>query len=107
VRALLLSLAGGEGLGIDAHASWYAPGSFLGPHNDADLAGARRWAWVLHMTRDWREEWGGLLRFTDSPPIVPRFNALTLFRVPREHEVTRVSAGAPPGRYALTGWFTF
>ncbi|MEA2999892.1 MAG: SM-20-related protein [Sphingomonadales bacterium] len=102
--AVRARLAGFFNAPIEAHASWYGPGCFLSSHNDADPEGARERAWVLHMTHSWREEWGGVLRFASGETVVPRFNMLTLFDVPREHEVTRVANDAPAGRYALAGW---
>jgi Rps23 Pro-64 3,4-dihydroxylase Tpa1-like proline 4-hydroxylase len=90
---------------VDAHASWYGPGCFLSAHDDAGPDETREQAWVLHMARDWHAEHGGLLRFAGGETIVPGFNMLTLFDVPREHEVTSVAADAPAGRYALAGWF--
>jgi Rps23 Pro-64 3,4-dihydroxylase Tpa1-like proline 4-hydroxylase len=101
VRARIVDLFGAP---IEAHASWYGPGCFLTSHNDAEPDGGRERAWVLHMTRDWREEWGGVLRFGNGETILPRYNVLTLFDVPRDHEVTRVVDDAPAGRYALAGW---
>lgn len=101
VRARVVAQFGAP---VEAHASWYGPGCFLGTHNDAEPEGGRERAWVLHMTRGWRLEWGGLLRFGSGECLVPGFNALTLFDVPRDHEVTPVAGAAPAGRYALAGW---
>jgi hypothetical protein len=101
VRSRIAALFGGP---VEAHASWYGPGCFLGRHNDAEPDGGRERAWVLHMTRGWRPEWGGLLNFASGESLVPRFNVLTLFDVPRDHEVTPVVDAAPAGRYALAGW---
>lgn len=92
------------GAPVEAHASYFGPGCFLGTHNDAEPDGRRERAWVLHMTRDWRPEYGGLLRFADGETVVPGFNLLTLFDVPLDHEVTPVADSAPAGRYALAGW---
>lgn len=89
---------------VEVHASWYGPGCFLGMHNDAEPDGGRERAFVLHMTRGWRAEHGGLLRFGTGETVVPGFNVLSLFDVPRDHEVTGVAEGAPAGRYALAGW---
>ena len=37
--------------------------------------------------------------------VVPRFNTLVAFRVPRWHAVERVAAGARAPRLSLFGWF--
>ena len=94
----------------DGQATLYAPGNFLWPHNDEETARCRRVAYVLNMTRgDWRPQWGGYLNFFDSEwnverAIRPRFNSLNLFAVPAWHSVSEVTAAAPVGRFAITGW---
>lgn len=94
----------------DAQASLYAAGHFLTEHDDFMASEGRRLAYVLHMTRDWRPDWGGNLNFLDaagniSRGFMPRFNTLNLFMVPMRHQVSVVAAFAPRGRYAITGWF--
>ena len=37
--------------------------------------------------------------------LVPRFNTLCAFRVPRWHSVEPVAAGAPRARMSIFGWF--
>lgn len=95
----------------DAQATLYAPGNFLAQHNDSHMAEGWRIAYVLNFTlEEWRTEWGGYLNFYDEDGDVvagyrPRFNALNMFAVPQQHEVTYVPPYAPVGRYAITGWF--
>lgn len=95
----------------DAQATLYAPGQFLGMHDDSEETAGRRIAYVLNLCQeDWRPDWGGYLQFYDDDGNVtagyrPRFNALNLFAVPQRHNVTPVPPYAPIGRFAITGWF--
>ena len=99
----------------DGQATLYNRGHFLARHDDAEAAKGRRVAYVLNLCGDpdgapWRPEWGGMLQFlTDAgvpeETLLPRFNALNLFRVPIGHHVTSVASFAPVSRYAVTGWF--
>jgi SM-20-related protein len=95
----------------NAQATRYSRGDFLTWHTDGPNR-ARKAAYVINLARDWREEWGGLLQFSDrqdpgqtvAESYVPVFNSLSLFRVPAWHQVSRVSEAAPHARYAVTGW---
>ncbi len=94
----------------DAQATWYGHGHFLTLHDDADTEAGRRVAYVINMTRDWREADGGYLLFLDQSGDVemgfcPRFNTLNLFSVPQRHLVSYVPRYAQGRRYAITGWF--
>ena len=99
----------------DGQATLYRPGHFLARHDDSEPARGRRVAYVLNLCGDpdgapWRPEWGGMLQFltNDGSPdetLLPRFNALNLFRVPQPHHVTSVASFAPLTRFAVTGWF--
>jgi hypothetical protein len=94
----------------DAQATLFAPGQFLGVHNDSHVAEGWRIAYVMNFTRDWHEDWGGYLLFYDEDGDVvagfrPRYNALNLFAVPQRHNVTYVPPWSPVGRFAITGWF--
>lgn len=94
----------------DAQASLYAPDCFLNRHSDAQSQEGWTVAYVLGLTRDWRPEFGGTLQFLDDDGnttlgLLPQFNTLNLFAVPRWHMVTHVPPYAPIGRYAITGWF--
>ena len=94
----------------DAQATRFQPGDFLTSHDDNVAGKNRRFAYVLSLSEGWRAEWGGLLHFTDeagatvSRSIVPRFNALSLFRVPQRHHVGCVAPYAPKARVSITGW---
>jgi Rps23 Pro-64 3,4-dihydroxylase Tpa1-like proline 4-hydroxylase len=93
----------------DGQATAYGPGDFLTGHDD-DVAGKNRLAaYVYGLTPNWRVEYGGLLLFHETHDrtvsgLAPRFNSLDLFRVPRRHSVSQVTAAAPHHRYAVTGW---
>ena len=95
---------------LDGQATLYKAGDFLRPHTDAESQRGRLVAYVLNLTAgEWRPEWGGALSFINDDggageKLLPRFNSLSLFRVPQWHEVSRVSPAAPIGRYAVTGW---
>ena len=94
----------------DAQATLFAPNQFLGLHTDSHVGEGWRVAYVLNLTRDWHEDWGGYLLFYDEEGDVvagykPRFNALNLFAVPQRHSVTYVPPFSPVGRFAITGWF--
>lgn len=94
----------------DAQATLFGQQQFLSLHQDVSDQG---WlvAFVFSFaTVDWRPDWGGYLNFYDDDGDVvhgyrPRFNALNMFRVPRHHNVSFVPGFAPPGRFAVTGWF--
>ncbi len=95
----------------DGQATAYGTGDFLTGHDD-NVAGRRRTtACVFGLTPQWRLEWGGLLLFHDLGSrdvhgMVPQFNTLDLFAVPRYHSVSQVSPAAPRRRYAITGWLS-
>ncbi|MEJ6595277.1 2OG-Fe(II) oxygenase family protein [Parasphingorhabdus sp.] len=109
--SLIREITGDDSLvKADGQATLYAPGHFLGVHDDSHVAEGWKIAYVLNLAiGDWRPEWGGYLNFLDDDGDViagfrPRFNALNLFRVPQRHEVTFVPPFAPSGRLAITGW---
>lgn len=94
---------------IDAQATRYRPGQFLRTHNDEHSGEQRLFAYVLNLTRRWQADWGGLLHFVDAEDRVfdtfmPRWNSLTIFRVPVRHTVSIVADWAGEDRYAITGW---
>lgn len=93
----------------DAQATRYIPGCFLRKHSDYEEGKGREVAYVLNLTRDWYPEFGGLLQFLDehddvSDTFSPRFNTMSLFRVPMWHQVSYVVPYATQARYAITGW---
>lgn len=96
---------------INAQATRYRPGHFLNEHNDVDAFEGRRYAYVLNLTAPgWKPEWGGTLRFPASGAHVERslspvWNSLSIFRVPRLHEVLPVAPQALLPRLAITGWW--
>eukprot|EP00931_Biecheleriopsis_adriatica_P038189 TRINITY_DN21902_c0_g1_i1.p1 TRINITY_DN21902_c0_g1~~TRINITY_DN21902_c0_g1_i1.p1 ORF type:complete len:848 (-),score=186.14 TRINITY_DN21902_c0_g1_i1:58-2601(-) len=66
----------------------------------------RKIALICYLTKDWSAEYGGCLvdNLADGPrAIVPEFNSLVAFLVPREHWVSEMKPGAP-FRYTLFGW---
>jgi Rps23 Pro-64 3,4-dihydroxylase Tpa1-like proline 4-hydroxylase len=93
---------------VEAQATRYARGHFLTAHDDDRKDGKRLAAYVLHMTRGWRADFGGVLQFINAngniEGFTPAFNSLTLFKVPMMHSVSMVTPFAPAGRYAVTGW---
>lgn len=108
--ALLRRVTGFEEIAFaDGQATRYLAGHFLTGHDDEVEGKNRLAAYVLGFTPLWRTEWGGLLQFHTEDgdvarALMPRFNAMSLFRVPQLHSVSPVApyAGAP--RYSVTGW---
>lgn len=93
----------------DAQGTAYSPGDFLTGHDDRIEGKDRRAAYVLGLTPVWRTEWGGLLLFHEpdghvSRGLMPTFNSLNLFAVPKMHSVSEVTRAAAYRRYAVTGW---
>jgi 2-oxoglutarate-Fe(II)-dependent oxygenase superfamily protein len=106
-------------------ASWYLPGDHSLPHTDA-LAGVtatfasgsntnrqitfhRQVAFVWHLAKDWRSEWGGALFWCPKALYLPPvFNTLLLFNVGPDtsHFVTQVSPYAQAKRLTINGWWT-
>lgn len=109
-RKLLRDISGLTAIRFaDAQATAYSPGDFLTEHDDAVDGKGRLAAYVLNLTPQWRLEWGGLLVFHpegehQARALVPGFNRLNLFRVPRAHSVSEVTRAAAYRRYAVTGW---
>lgn len=96
---------------VSAIAARYRAGHFLMPHNDRVGNEDRAFAYVFNLSHDWRADWGGLLQFVDTEQqlvletMTPRWNSLSLFRVPQMHLVTPVAPWAKSPRYSITGWF--
>lgn len=93
-------------------ASLYLPGDHSLPHNDVaatDDDVNRQVAFVWHLAKDWRPEWGGALYWCSKAAYLPpAFNTLYLFNVGPEsnHFVTHVSPYAQGRRLAINGWWT-
>jgi Rps23 Pro-64 3,4-dihydroxylase Tpa1-like proline 4-hydroxylase len=93
----------------DAQATRYVAGHFLRRHNDMNEDDGRLCAYVINLSRGWQADWGGLLQFLDHEgdvvrTLMPRFNTISLFRVPADHCVSPVAPFATGARYAITGW---
>ena len=106
----VLNLAHGELVMVGAQATRYLPGQFLRLHDDHHAVENRRYAYVVNLSRDWEADWGGMLHFVAADGSVeevfmPRFNSLSLFRVPHRHFVGLVSPWAKQPRLAITGWW--
>jgi Rps23 Pro-64 3,4-dihydroxylase Tpa1-like proline 4-hydroxylase len=94
---------------INARASRYRPGQFLRRHSDINSIEGRMYAYVINLSKDWQADWGGLLQFIDDDgrvveTFLPRWNSLSLFRVPAGHAVSLVAPWADQDRLAITGW---
>jgi Rps23 Pro-64 3,4-dihydroxylase Tpa1-like proline 4-hydroxylase len=93
-------------------ASWYLPGDHSLPHDDAIASSAeanRQLAFVWHLAKDWRSEWGGALFWCSRALYLrPLFNTFVLFNVGPDtsHFVTQVSPYAQSKRLAINGWWT-
>lgn len=95
---------------VSAQCTRYRPGQFLMPHDDEDAHEGRRYAYVLNLSREWQADWGGQLQFLDAEgrvlqTLLPRWNSLSVFRVPQRHQVTLVAPWAARPRHAITGWW--
>ena len=95
---------------VGAQATRYLPGQFLRQHDDRHEDEARRYAYVLNLSHEWQADWGGLLHFVDRDgapdgAFLPRFNSLSLFKVPAQHHVGVVAPWARQPRFAITGWW--
>jgi len=93
----------------DAQATRYIAGHYLRQHNDHNEKEGRLCAYVINLTRNWHADWGGLLQFLNeegevTETFMPRFNSISMFRVPVHHCVSPVASFATGARYAITGW---
>lgn len=96
----------------DAQATLYRPGDFIGLHVDqSDESVERAAAYTLGFTGRWRSDWGGQLLFHDpqtgdvTSGLIPRWNTLTVFKVPTLHSVAPVAPYAQGARLSVVGWF--
>ncbi len=95
----------------DGQVTAYGAGDFLTGHDDDLASSGRKVAFVLGLTPQWRLEWGGLLLFhelggVDCAGLIPQFNTLDLFSIPRYHSVSMVTRAAPRRRFSVTGWLS-
>jgi SM-20-related protein len=93
----------------NAQATRYRPGHFLTRHQDKNQLEDRSYAYVIGLTKNWNADWGGLLQFQNdegevTQTLMPRWNSLSLFKVPQSHTVSLVSPFATEDRLAITGW---
>jgi SM-20-related protein len=108
---LARTLTGEAGITFaDGQVTRYRAGHFLTLHDDHAEDRERIAAFVLNLTPRWGADYGGQLQFVDAQgrvehSLVPRFNALVVFRVPRPHLVSAVAPFVADSRYAITGWF--
>ena len=94
---------------MNAQATRYRAGHFLKLHDDFNAEEGRLYAYVINLTREWKADWGGLLQFLDAEgrvidTLMPRWNSLSIFRVPAPHVVSLVAPWAEGERLAVTGW---
>jgi SM-20-related protein len=103
-------VTGADDIGfLDAQATRYRAGHFLTTHDDDAAGKNRRAAYVLNLTPEWSQDWGGQLLFFDadgnvSGGFTPAFNVLNIFMVPAAHSVSMVTPFAGAARYSITGW---
>jgi Rps23 Pro-64 3,4-dihydroxylase Tpa1-like proline 4-hydroxylase len=93
-----------------ALATRYSAGHFLTYHDDVPNQEPRRVAYVINLTKGWNPNWGGHLNFFDRDGnitfgLLPTFNAINMFAVPRLHAVSMVAPFAGTSRYSIAGWF--
>ncbi|WP_052772886.1 2OG-Fe(II) oxygenase family protein [Luteimonas sp. FCS-9] len=111
LRDLVRAVTGVDDIDFgDAQATRYRAGHFLTRHDDDHPGKQRRLAYVLGLSPGWRADDGGQLQFLDADDrvthaLVPGFNTLALFRVPRPHLVTAVSPFVESARLSITGWW--
>lgn len=91
----------------------YKSGHFIEPHDDKALEifegenYNRDFAVVLHLSESWDMDYGGLfldMEAVPSRPVVPKFNTLVMFKVPRLHQVTPITKNCAHVRYSIFGW---
>lgn len=97
--------------------SKYTSNCFLSTHNDS---GNGRVAFVLHLTKDWKPQYGGNLNFLNEErtkiieTFTSQFNTLMIFEVPPKtensdggipHFVGHVAPNVTIPRISITGWY--
>lgn len=106
-KAFVARLSGRDCEGdVTFSGSLYLPGDCSLPHTDC--SDTRNVAFVWHLTKEWRREWGGALYWCSScASIPPSFNTLVLFNVSEvsAHFVAPVNPMARAKRLAINGWW--
>lgn len=97
---------------VDAQATRYGPGQFLGTHDDVADTKNRRAAYIFNFTPEWRSDWGGYLQLLDDVGnvrcgLAPTFNALNILTIPQPHNVSFVTPFAGGFRTSISGWFRY
>jgi Rps23 Pro-64 3,4-dihydroxylase Tpa1-like proline 4-hydroxylase len=110
VLSLFRSITGTSGINLaDAQATAYRAGDLLTSHDDEVEGKHREAAYVFGLTETWDPDWGGLLMLEGEngdirQGLLPRFNCLTMFKVPQRHSVSYVPPFVPYVRLSITGW---
>lgn len=90
-----------------AEPSYYKPGDYSLPHSDHKFQ--RTVAFVWHLSKRWRPEWGGSLYWAQRPLTYapPSFNTLYIFTVSTAsvHFVSPVTPYAEEKRLCFNGWW--
>lgn len=108
---ILAEITGDDrGREVSTWASRYDRHHHLSIHMDESPGQGRIAAHVLGLSKDWSKEWGGAFAFCNSKgkpvqKVLPQFNTLVMFKVPRLHLVTPVKSYAVNSRYSLFGWY--
>lgn len=94
---------------LSAQATRYLPGHYLTQHSDIHSGEGRLYACIFGFTKDWNPDWGGLLNIQDKEgnivkTLIPTYNTLSIFKVPKGHFVSMVTPLAQSQRLAITGW---
>tara|TARA_R100001244_G_scaffold50519_1_gene44269 strand:+ start:866 stop:1579 length:714 start_codon:yes stop_codon:yes gene_type:complete len=98
---------------LDCFMSRYSSGHYNGPHTDGDNG---RLAFVYHLSKFWRTEYGGLFcrldwNFKPETVVSPPFDDLLIFDTKYQgkqgspHLVTEVAQHSDNKRISFTGWF--
>ncbi|SEA34913.1 2OG-Fe(II) oxygenase [Microbulbifer marinus] len=107
--SMMRTLVGDDSISFaDVQATSFERGHFLKEHDDNVQGKGRVAAYVLNLTPNWNSDWGGLFHVLDDQEVVktlvPTFNAINVFKVPRKHSVSYVTPFARGSRFSITGW---